>query len=192
VAWDDPREQVLRWSLGLDERAPKRARVAVLFGTGRRCGPDLLAAEATRSKLMDLFRLLGRNCTCTTDPTWLLGPALPVDWSADLQAQVREALGFDPTSPAVAEALSGVWTKLRRPANGEAVPDSTTGYVEFSDERTSQPPPKEAGDDPDRRENSEGSFEQRGLRAAAVVGGGLLALAAGGTAILILRQSRRA
>ena len=34
VAWNDPQERVLRWSLGLAEGPPRQAKVAVLFGMG--------------------------------------------------------------------------------------------------------------------------------------------------------------
>ncbi len=108
---DKPGEQVLLWSLGLDGEKTE-ARLAVLFGMGRRIGPVFGGAEVTKIGLSNLFRLLGRNCACTTDPSWLLGPAVPLSWGNDLELQVREELGFDPNNPAVAGTLAGVWTSL--------------------------------------------------------------------------------
>ena len=188
-------ERVLVWSLGLDEGDSQEARAAVLFGMGRRLGPALSGDEVSRTRLMDAFRLLGRNCTCTTDPSQILGPALPLVWGRDLQELVRDTLGFDPNSPAVANTLSGVWTTLREPGDrapgGEFLPDPATGYIEFSvgpeEGQEGQEGEAEMGD-----RGEAPTIEQRGLKVVIAVAAGLAAIAVGGTAALILRQRRRA
>ena len=60
-----------------------QARIAVLFGMSRRIGPVLSANVVSVSLLKNVFALLGRNCTCTSDPAWLLGPAAPLVWGQD-------------------------------------------------------------------------------------------------------------
>ncbi|GAG03961.1 unnamed protein product, partial [marine sediment metagenome] len=90
LAPDDATERVLLWSLGLASGDQAQARIAVLFGMSRRMGPVLSADMVSVSLLNNVFALLGRNCTCTTDPDWLLGPAAPVVWRRDLQQQVYD------------------------------------------------------------------------------------------------------
>lgn len=197
VAWDDPREAVLRWSLGLDETDPQGAKVAVLFGRGRRVGPVMSATQATESRLLEIFHTLGRNCTCTADPSWLLGPALPLNWGRERQRQVREALGFDPDNPNVAATLSGVWKNFRaRDAAlvpGENVPEPTTGYMEFDVQQQATPPPPEGADPDAAPQGEEGALlEPRSWRAAAQAGGIVAAAALGGSAVLYLLHRRHA
>lgn len=191
VRWDDPKEQILRWSLGLDGGDTKQTRVAILFGRGRRVGQILPSSQATTGRMLEMLKLLGKNCTCTADPSWLLGPALPLNWGRSLQEQVREQLGFDPNSPAVANTLSGVWKTLS-PANsalvpGENVPEPNTGYVEFSVDPT-QPP---ADQEPPADGDEGAGLEQRSWRAAALMGAAVTASVVGGAALIAWRARRR-
>ena len=194
VRADDPRERVLRWSVGLDEGDPRATRAAVLFGRGRRVGPVLTATQATEGRFLELFHLLGKNCTCTADPTWLLGPALPLNWGNDIRQQVREALGFDPDSPNVAATLSGVWKSFRARDSalvpGETVPEPTTGYMEFDVQQDAKPPASQP--DPDAPANGDqgAGLEQHSWRAAVVVGGVIAAAAVGGSALVVWLNRR--
>lgn len=133
VSWDDPRERIFLWSLGFPEKYAGRTGVAVVFGMGRRLGQVLTGQDLEEAMVLGLLELLGRNCTCTSDPSWLLGPVAPLVWGEDRYRQVRDELGFDPNHPAVAATLSGVWTSLG--ATGFAGDDLATiggGYMEFS------------------------------------------------------------
>lgn len=197
VKWNDPAEALLRWSLELDNGDRQAARAAVLFGQVRRVGAVLPAKQITAARLTEIFQLLGKNCTCTADPSWLLGPAVPLNWGMDLQARVRESLGFDPNSPAVASTLSGVWKTLRsgeQAVPGETVPDPATGYVEFGVQEDKAPPPQQA--DPDEGQPGEGDegagLETRTWRAAAWIGGVMAATAAGGAAVVYWLHRGRA
>jgi hypothetical protein len=196
VAWNDPREHVLRWSVGLDDGDFRETRVAVLFGKGRRVGPVLPAAQATEDRLLQLFRLLGNNCTCTADPSWLLGPALPLNWGQGLQQQVREALGFDPNNPNVAATLSGVWKNFRAADSslvpGETVPEPMTGYMEFNVEQQAMPPARDADPDAPGDGDAGAALEQRSWRAAVIAGAAIAAAALGGSAVLWLLHRGRA
>lgn len=191
VRWDDPKEQVLRWALGLEEGDRKQARVAILFGRGRRVGQVLSSAQATTGLLVERLKLLGKNCTCTADPSWLLGPALPLNWGREVQEQVREQLGFDPNSPAVATTLSGVWKSLQPRDSalvpGESVPEPNTGYVEFSVDPT--PPPVDKEEPADGGEGA--NLEQRSWRAAGWMGAAVAASVVGGAAWMACRARRR-
>lgn len=123
LARDDRSEDILAWSVGLDEGDAGSARVAILFGMGRRLGPVIPAADITENLLVDLFHLLGRNCTCTADPRWLLGPRAPLLWGMDREVEVRDALGFDPHNPLVIHSLAGAWVFLRDPGADWGAPE---------------------------------------------------------------------
>ncbi len=199
LAPDDPTERVLIWSLGLASGDQAQARIAVLFGMSRRIGPVLGPDVVSASLLKNVFALLGRNCTCTTDPGWLLGPAAPVVWRRDLQQQVYDELGFDPNSPEVAATLGGVWTSLASSGSqdGEPTTDADSaqasfppplapGYIEFSFEPgEGQEANWPAGPD------AAVTVEQHSLHTILRLGIILVLIAAGGSIALWLRQRRR-
>ncbi len=187
ISPDDPNEQVLIWSLGLNEGDAGKAQVAVLFGMLRRVGPVLPAEEVTEMTMLDLFRLLGRNCACTSDPSWLLGPAAPVIWGEDLDLRVRDQFGFDPNSPAVLNTLAGVWIGLGEAdaeAAERALPPAETGYMEFPVE-----PQETTGEEADLSV-AEPTAGQRGHRVLFIVAAALACIAIIGSIIILLWQRR--
>jgi len=105
-------DPVLAWGLGLATGRQAEPQAAVVFGMGRRLGPALGGEAITTDALAGLFQLLGTNCTCTSDPSSLMGPAAPLVWGLSRQQAVMDTLGFDPNSPAVATTLSGVWRTI--------------------------------------------------------------------------------
>ncbi len=195
VRWDDPREQVLLWGLGLQEVDPKGAKVAILFGAGRRLGPVLWGGAITELNIKNALRLLGRNCTCTSEPSQILGPTMPRIWDRDRQAEVREVLGFDPNSPAVVSALAGVWTNYSETGEmtpGEFLPDPTSGYIEFpiGDEDDEGAPGEDA---PPLNEGQVGkTVEGKSMRAVIAATAVIAAIVIGGSAALLLKQRGRA
>lgn len=189
VNWDDPREQVLMWSLGLREHGESAAKAAIIFGRGRRLGPVFWGATITAETLRQGMRLLGRNCTCTSEPAQILGPVMPLMWDRDRQAQAREALGFDPDAPAALSALSGVWVDFRqggeRRTPGEYLPDPASGYIELPlDTGEGTGAPGEGGED--ERGETRPEAENAGMRAAIAAAVGLTVAVAGGSAVLII------
>ncbi len=187
ISPDDPDEEVLIWSLGLKASATGKAQVAVLFGMIRRVGSVLPAEEVTEMTMLDIFRLLGRSCACTSDPSWLLGPAAPVIWGQDLDLRVRDQFGFDPNSPAVLNTLAGVWISLGEAdaeAAERALPPAETGYMEFPVE-----PQQTKGEGADLS-GAEPTAAQRGRRVLFIVAAALACMAIIGTVIILLRQRR--
>ncbi len=189
---DDPEEQVLLWSLGLLPEGKAGTQVAILYGMGRRLGKTLSAAEATQAGMVDRFKLLGRNCTCTSDPSWLLGPAAPLLWDENLRILTREALGFDPNSPSALMTLAGAWKSLRtRAESGDsgAMPLGSD-YIEFPAEP----------EDPDAAMGQDGvppplgaprtDVEQEGFGIVWKTVAGLAAVSLVGGAAIIIRARR--
>ncbi len=186
VSVDDPGEQVLLGSLDLAAGDPADPRLAVVFGVGRRLGPVLRGAEIAERPVLGYLETLGRSCTCTSDPSELLGPSVPLAWDGDTRAHVREALGFDPEKPEVRMVLAGVWESVAAPDSGAGEPFGYADeYVEFPVETSAQPPGT-TGELPEARATL-------GTRIARVlivllVGAGVLAVAAG--VVLFLRRAK--
>jgi hypothetical protein len=202
----DTEEKVLRWSIGLEEGDESRAAAVVLFGMGRRLGPVLPAEKTTQDLLARLFRLLGKNCTCTSDPRWILGPAIPTVWGSDMQTQVRDRLGFDPSNPSVLNSLAGAWILLRNPKAdwsspaledfdefAKSVPqDPSSGYTEFGigqGSGESSDTEVDAVPTVDLR-SADTSLERQAAQVVVMVVIGLAVVALLGSALIVLRQRR--
>jgi len=120
-------ERTLLWSLGLDapagdDASERPARAIILAGRGETRGPLLEGEEISVAKVTEVLEMLGRSCSCTTSPTWLIGRGVPLVWKSSHEAAAREALGFDPQDPNVLRSIRGE----RRP---EA--DALVGFDEF-------------------------------------------------------------
>ena len=103
-----PREQVVLWSLGLEEQDPSEPHVAVLYGRGRRIGPVLRGGLITQTEVYRALAILGQDCECDLDRAWMTGPLLPARWGRDLQARVQRQLGFDAENPQVKTEVSRI------------------------------------------------------------------------------------
>ncbi len=129
VSHQSPEESILLWSLGLEssgeEKVPVRA--VMLIGRGERRGPLLEGDELTSGELLEMFTMLGRSCSCTTDEMWLSGPALPLEWSEEIQALVKIELGFDPRNPEALGAIKGV---LEGASASSPFSEAALGYTE--------------------------------------------------------------
>lgn len=93
-------ESVLLWSLGLLEQGIEPTAI-VLYGRGRRMGPALQGDKITTEAIYYLLSLVGADCECDLDRSWLLGPMIPLSWTQKTQARVAHSLGFDPENPLV-------------------------------------------------------------------------------------------
>ncbi len=187
-------EKIFLWSLELTPDDDSQARLAILFGMGRRLGPVVVASDISEAVLTNAFLLLGQNCTCTTEPGRLLGPVTPLIWGEDLHKQVYEDRGFDPTHPSVAATLGGVWTSLdtfgsendrSQDAADRSLPSLSPGYVEFSVE-----PETKATEADSPTDNGSPTIQQRSLHIVIGLTVALALIAVGGTAILLLRRNR--
>ncbi len=94
------REKILLWSLGLEADLTK-PYVAVFYGKARWIGPLMKAEEISETNLMNILSIIGLDCECGLDISWVSGTLLPVKWDQKRQAQVAKLLGFDPENPMV-------------------------------------------------------------------------------------------
>ena len=125
-------EAVLLWGLGFEPRLSPEARVALVYGRGRRLGEPLEGALITRTVLQERLAIIGQDCECDLDRAWLKGPVLPGRWDRELQQLAAKTLGFDPENPMVRTEVSrivlrgeGDKAKSKKPSTALAL-----GYVE--------------------------------------------------------------
>ncbi len=186
---DDPGEAVLLAALGLREGDPADPRLAVVFGTGRRLGPVLRGAEIAERSVLAYLETLGRSCACTSDPSELLGPSVPLVWDAEIRARVRDSLGFDPEKPEVRMVLAGVWQSQMVPGAGETRPfGSADEYVEFPVEVGPEPLPLAGADT--ERPPAKASLGRQAARALIAAFAVMFVVVVAVGAVVFLRRAR--
>lgn len=133
-------EAVLLWGLGFEPRLSPEARVALVYGRGRRLGEPLEGALITRTVLQERLAMIGQDCECDLDRAWLKGPVLPGRWDRELQQLAAKTLGFDPENPMVRTEVSrivlrgeGDKAKSKKPSTALAL-----GYVEEAVDSTGE------------------------------------------------------
>ncbi len=117
-------ESVLVWGLGMDPQPARDPRVAIVFGRGRRVGDFLEGALITRTVVQDRLAIIGQDCECELDRSFLQGPVIPARWDSGRQRAAAAALGFDPENPLIRAEISRI--VLKGPANPGARATRTT------------------------------------------------------------------
>ena len=93
-------ERLLLWSLGLDSVIAKPC-AAVFYGKGRWIGPLMEGEKISESNLLNVLQVLGLNCECGLDISWVRGTQFPLNWDQDRQKNIARLLDFDPENPFV-------------------------------------------------------------------------------------------
>ena len=93
-------EEILLWSLGMD-KPDKKPCAAVFYGKARWIGPLMRNEEISEANFVKILSIVGLDCECGLDVSWVEGTMLPVKWDEKRQAQVAGLLGFDPENPLV-------------------------------------------------------------------------------------------
>ena len=147
-----PEEKIVLWSLGLaapDGEEERPARALALAGRGETRGPTLEGENVDREKMSELLEMLGRSCSCTTSPVWLIGKAIPLTWSDEIRSMATLQLGFDPLDPEVLRSIKGEKKKPRELGGFE---EFELGYSEIAIEPlpvTKDAPAGEGSDGPE-------------------------------------------
>ncbi|MBN1348710.1 hypothetical protein JXJ21_04810 [candidate division KSB1 bacterium] len=103
-----PDEKVLIWSVGLYDKPENEPGAAILYGRGRRMGPPLGGKSLNEQSLFNLLGLVGADCECGLDRSWLLGLMLPLRWTSDARKEIVQRLGFDAENPMVKSEMSKI------------------------------------------------------------------------------------
>jgi len=138
------RERVLLWSMGVDVEEAADPSLVILYGRGRRVGPVLTGALITQTEVYRSLAVLGQDCECELDRSWMRGPLMPSRWDSELQSAVLKHLGFDAEHPLVKAEVSRI---LARGPGANARPVgltrdglvNTLGYVESDIEAPEEP-----------------------------------------------------
>lgn len=101
-------EDVLLWSLGLNPKQITEPVIVIIFGRGRRLGPLLIGDRITENALYNLLTLVGADCECGLDRSWMLGTMIPARWSIDIQTGLVKQLGFDVENPMIKAEMSRI------------------------------------------------------------------------------------
>ena len=141
-------EAIVLWSLDLvregeklDRRPP---RAVIVAGRGETRGPTLEGDDVDEAKMSELLEMLGRSCSCTTSPKWLIGTAIPLTWNDTTRRAARDQLGFDPLDPKVLRSIRGA-TRLPDQLTGlDSFDAIELGYEEIDLEGDVQPEPATA------------------------------------------------
>jgi len=101
-------EKILLMSLGITEEDINEPSVVVVYGRGRIMGPVLRGEQITNRRLFNLLTVVGADCECGLDNSWLLGRMLPLRWEGTVQAEVIKMLDFDVENPLVKAEMSQI------------------------------------------------------------------------------------
>ncbi len=117
-------ENILLWSLGFEPDQQAWPAVGVLYGRGKRIGPVLRGADLRQPRLLQLLGVVGQDCECYLDRSWMHGPVMPARWGESVQKRVVAQLGFDAESPMIKAEMNAI---LERGPNPNAKPASFIG-----------------------------------------------------------------
>jgi len=101
-------EKVLFWSIDVNIKDTDEPQVAILYGRGRRIGPVLKGDEIAKNNVFSLLSLIGADCECGLDRSWMLGKMIPLRWNSKIQSDLIKSLGFDIESPMVKAEMSQI------------------------------------------------------------------------------------
>jgi len=147
-------ERLLLWSLGADTVATY-PRAAVIYGRVRRLGPILQQETFTEANLVNLLALIGADCECGLDRSWILGVMLPSRWGDRMQQAIANELGFDVENPSVRMEMEQILTlDAPTPAADASHADFLAGYREGLTELLSAPVSQESNDRLEKKNSS--------------------------------------
>jgi len=124
-------EKILLMSLGITEDDAIESSVTIIYGRGRIMGPVLRGEQITEKILFNLLTVVGADCECGLDNSWILGRMIPLRWESSVQTEVTHLLGFDVESPFVKAEMSQILSlkeTFENPLN--PMEDNFLGYTE--------------------------------------------------------------
>ena len=114
---DIPDERLLLISLGITENETDMPSAAILYGRGRIMGPVLQGDLISREIIFNLLTIVGADCECGLDHSWILGRMIPLRWEASVQTELAKYLGFDIEHPLVRSEMSQILSLKSAPDN---------------------------------------------------------------------------
>ena len=128
---DIPDERLLLTSLGITEKETGMPSVAILYGRGRIMGPVLQGDLISRDIIHNLLSIVGADCECGLDHSWILGRMIPLRWESSVQNELAKNLGFDIENPMVRSEMSQILSlKQAQVKSLDPMGSSLLGYSE--------------------------------------------------------------
>lgn len=135
LPWQDrPGESLLLWSQGLEDGSVVEPSIIVLYGRLRRMGPVLSGVEISTDKITSLLSVIGADCECGLDRSWLQGEMMPAQWDSEQLEELVRQLDFDTENPVIKIEMSQILQKGLQdesPAGFEAIKGVHIGYREI-------------------------------------------------------------
>ncbi len=125
-------EKLLLWSLGLESEITQ-PYVAVFYGKGRWIGPLMEGEKINESNLLNILQILGFNCECGLDISWVRGTQFPMNWDQDRQKSIAGFLGFDPENPFVKIEVNRILKKGSSSFPGIPIVFSDSAYISLNE-----------------------------------------------------------
>ena len=136
-------EKILLWSMGIDAENITQTHAITFYGRGRRMGSVLSGKDITEEMLLAFLYVIGADCECGLDRSWMQGNMMPAKWSRDQLKILSEQLGFDTEHPMIKIEMSQIIRKASR--SGKKAPDLNAiggfGYREIEIKFDPPPPP---------------------------------------------------
>lgn len=124
-------EKILLWSLGMEWKATSDPQVATIMGKGRRIGPSLPGPLITATRLREILSVIGQDCECELDRSWMQGPMIPAVYGREFRQEAYVQLGFDPENPSVKSEISRIISRGPNSQNGStSVANAPSAAVE--------------------------------------------------------------
>jgi hypothetical protein len=101
-------EQVLLWSLGWKPQQKGQPVAAILYGRGRMMGKLLSGKLLKNEYAYNLMTIVGADCECGLDRTWILGSMTPIRWDRKDRKEVVKWHRFDAENPSVKAEMSQI------------------------------------------------------------------------------------
>ncbi len=122
-------EQVLLWSLGWKKEQEGVPVAAVLYGRGRIMGRLLSGQLLKKEYIYNLMTIVGADCECGLDRTWILGSMMPLRWNRKDRKEVVRWHHFDAENPTVKAEMSQILS-ISPGRAGRAGTNTLFGYTE--------------------------------------------------------------
>jgi len=105
------KEELLLWSLGLDNQKIHDPYAAIIYGKARWIGPLLKGEEINKKNLTNILNIIGLDCECGLDMSIMQGTRLPLKWDEKTQTRLVKHLGFDPENPLIKLEMNRILRK---------------------------------------------------------------------------------
>ena len=124
-------ERILLMSLGIKAEKIVEPSIAIIYGRGRIIGPVLQGEQITQKRLFNLLSVVGADCECGLDQSWILGRMIPLRWESSVQSELVRFLGFDVENPLVKSEMSQILSvKPTLDNQFDPMVDNLLGYSE--------------------------------------------------------------